>query len=142
MNLLSFTGRIGADSEIKTTQSGTTICSFPVALESGWGDNKKTSWPRCNIFGKKAEGNLPKYLVKGQEVAITGELSLETWQSKDGENKSALKVAVNTIDLVGNKPERQDNYSQQQPPAPPVPQPGGGSFDDDIPFLYVDARAW
>lgn len=137
MNKLCFTGRLGADCEIKSTQSGTTICSFPVSLESGWGDNKKTSWPRCNMFGKKAEGKLPEYLKKGQEVAVTGELSLENWQGQDGTTKYAMKVNVDSIDLIGGK--RDSNYSQQQAPqAPPVPQSGGNNFDDDfdssIPF--------
>jgi len=142
MNIFTFTGNLGADVETKSLPNGTPVASFPVAVKSGYGDKAKTTWVRCALFGKRAEGGLIQYLTKGTQVAISGEMNLEQWES-GGEKKSAVKVAVNSLDLIGGKPERQDNYSQQQAPqAPPIQQQGGGSFDDDIPFLYVDARAW
>ena len=142
MNVFTFNGNLGADVEIKQTQGGTSVASFPVAVKSGYGDNEKTTWVRCALFGKRAEGGLIQYLVKGTKVAISGELTLEQWES-NGEKKSALKVSVDKIDLIGDKPASQGQYGQQAaaPQAPPVPN-GGGSFDDDIPFNCIDARAW
>lgn len=128
MNIFTFTGGLGADAETKSTQGGTSVCSFPVAVNSGYGENKKTTWVRCNLFGKRAEGNLPNYLVKGAQVAISGELTLEQWES-NGEKKSALKLNVNSLDLIGGKTE-------QAPQAPQVQQHSGfdDSFNDSIPF--------
>ena len=150
MNSWAFTGNLGQDCKVEQTQGGTTVCRFTVAVQSGYGDRQKTTWVTCDIFGKKAESALTGYLVSGQKVAITGELTLEQWKNSQGEQKTALKVNVTTIDLIGQKqgsqaPQvNQGQYSQapqrqpQQRPAQQAPQPsqGGGfdDFDDDIPF--------
>jgi single-strand DNA-binding protein len=133
MNIWNFTGNIGKDAEIKTTQNGKTVCSFSVAVKSGYGDNEKTTWANCAIFGKRAEGALPQYLVKGQQVAISGEATLDEWE-KDGVKNKALKVIVNSLDLVG---EKKVGAPQQAPPQQQAPQTipaGDDKFDDDIPF--------
>jgi len=138
MNNWNFIGNLGKDAETKALPNGTTVCQFSVATTSGFGDKQKTTWARCAIFGKRAEGGLPQYLVKGQKVAISGEISLDEWE-KDGQKHSALKVNVGTIDLVGAK---EPSSSSPHPAPPPQNQPSGGhdtgsgfdSFDDDIPF--------
>lgn len=154
MNVFSFTGNLGKDAEMRTTQGGTSVLSFSVAVKSGYGDREKTSWVRCVIFGKRAEGNLQSYLVKGQQVAVSGELTLEEWQDQQGQNKAALSVNVNDVTLVGAKTapvgQQQQAPAQgfqqpQQPPAqggfnpnnaPPAPNPQGfdDDFSDSIPF--------
>lgn len=153
MNSWAFTGNLGQDCKVEQTQGGTTVCRFTVAVQSGYGDRQKTTWVTCDIFGKKAESALTGYLVSGQKVAITGELTLDQWQNSQGEQKTALKVNVTTIDLIGQKQAGQapqGGYSQtgqqpqqrpQQPQQRPVqqaqqPVQGGGfdNFDDDIPF--------
>lgn len=143
MNIFTFTGNLGKDCEIKYAQSGTAICSFSVAVASGYGDNKKTTWVGCSLFGKRAEGNLPQYLTKGAQVAISGELSMDEWQ-KDGVTNKMLKVNVGSLDLIGGKAEAtngQRNHSSHQgagssPPPQAAPQPAQGidSFDPDLPF--------
>ena len=137
MNNWNFTGNLGKNAELKTTQSGKNVCTFSVAVTSGYGDNQKTTWANCAIFGKRAEGKLPQYLVQGQKVAISGEVQLDEWE-KDGVKKSALKVFVNSLDLVGEK-KAEAQPQQQQPPinnSQPAPQRTSGfdDFDQDIPF--------
>ena len=142
MNVWNFTGNIGKDAEVGSTQGGKPFCKFSVAVSSGYGDNKKTSWANCVIFGKQAEGGLPQYLLKGQQVAVSGELTLEEWESNGVKNK-ALKVVVGNIDLVGAKPEPSQSGGFPQKPAQPQrgsyqqPQHQAASFDDfdqAIPF--------
>lgn len=147
MNVWTFTGHLGRDSEVKYLPSGTALCEFAVAVISGYGDKEKTTWARCRIFGKRAEGALPQHLKKGQKVAISGEMTLETWE-KDGQKNSAVSVMVNTLDLIGVKAEQQGGYQQapqqvahqnMQKPAQSQHdnQPPANSFDDfddDIPF--------
>ena len=113
MNLFSFTGNLGQDAEVKTVGGGTTLCEMSVAVKSGYGDKEKTNWVRCVMFGKKAEGALPSYLTKGTSVAVSGELSLEQWES-NGKAGAALSVNVQNIDLIGGKPQ-QAQQQQQQP---------------------------
>lgn len=126
MNLFSFTGNLGKDAEVKHTQSGTSLCEFSVAVKSGYGDKEKTNWVRCVMFGKKAEGQLPQYLVKGTQVAISGELELQEWEGANGKG-AALAVTVQNIDLIGGKPQgqqqSQQGYAPQQAPQQQAPQP-------------------
>lgn len=131
MNIWSFTGALGADCERKATQGGTSVCSFSVAVNSGYGDNKKTTWARCSLFGKKAEGKLPDYLKKGTKVAVCGELTLEEWENKDGKH-SSLKVNIHTVDLIGDRPQEQKPTGNSQSFMAQAIEPD--KFEDDIPW--------
>jgi single-strand DNA-binding protein len=99
MNLYILTGNLGSDAEVRSTPDGTSVCSFSVAVKSGYGDKAKTIWVDCSIWGKRAEGGLPQYLVKGSQVAVSGELS-----TREYEGKTYLSVRVGEIDLVGGRP--------------------------------------
>ena len=138
MNNWNFTGSLGQDCKVATTQNGKTVCEFSVAVNSGYGDNKKTTWANCVMFGKRAEGQLPGYLVKGQKVAVSGEMTLETWEA-NGVKGAKVKVFVGSIDLIGEKkaeqqaaPHQQQAPQQYQQQAPQQQAPD--NFDDRIPF--------
>lgn len=142
MNTFTFTGNLGKDCEVRTTQGGMSVCGFSVAVKSGYGDNQKTTWVMCTLFGKRAEGQLPQYLTKGAQVAISGEAFMDEWQ-KDGVTNKMLKVNVDKLDLIGGRAgatEPQGIPSGRQgasgsPPQQAAPQLGNmDSFDDDIPF--------
>ena len=111
MNLFTFTGNLGKDAEVKYLANGNAICDFSVAVKSGYGDKEKTNWVRCAMFGKKAEGQLPSYLLKGTQVAVSGELELQEWEGQNGKG-AALSVKVDNIDLIGSKPQGQSNQAQ------------------------------
>ena len=133
MNLFAFTGNLGKGAE--TRQAGSsTVCSFSVAVQSGYGDKQTTTWVRCNLWGKRAEGKLPGYLTTGQQVAITGELSNREYE-KDGQKRYSLEVNVNSLDLIGKAGE-----SKPAQNAPASDNSGGGSIEDDIPFAPRDHR--
>jgi single-strand DNA-binding protein len=114
MNVWNFTGNLGKDAEVKYTAGGMAVMSFSVAVKSGYGDKEKTTWVNCGVFGKRAEGSLPQYLVKGAQVAISGEAFLDEWE-KDGVTNKMLKVNVDKLDLIGG---RSDSAPQQQRQAP------------------------
>ena len=130
MNVFTFTGNLGADCTRKTTQGGMAICTFKVAIKSGYGDKAKTTWAECSLFGKKAESALPNFLLKGTKVCVSGEATLDEWESKDGK-RFTLRVAVNSLDLLDSKPKAAPEPKNEAPA-----QPGftSADFDDDIPF--------
>ena len=64
MNNLSATGNAGNDAEVRFTSDGTAIASWSIALTSGYGKNEKTTWLRCNMFGKRGE-TIAQYIKKG-----------------------------------------------------------------------------
>ena len=137
MNVWTFTGNIGKDAEVRYTNAGKAICSFSVAVSSGWGENKKTTWAKCIMFGKRAEGGLVPYLTKGTQVAVSGEMTLAKWAAKDGTEQSTVEVVISELDLIGGKErsQTQENQPRQQAPAPPdAAQATDDQFTDDIPF--------
>ena len=134
MNVLTFSGNLGRDSEMRATKTGTLVTQFSVAMTSGYGEHKATQWVRCTIFGKRGESLAP-YLIKGQQVVVSGELSLHEWTNADGVTKASLECKVNDVTLVGGKPvvaaEPQRPAKQAKAYIPPA---DAETFDDDIPF--------
>lgn len=135
MNLFTFTGNLGKPCERKVTQGGLAVCEFSVAVTSGYGEKAKTTWVKCSLFGKKAEGKLPEYLNAGTKVAVSGELTLDQWE-KDGVKNSMLKVNVNTLDLLSSPPLANNAPADQNMPSSSSQAPAGGfdDFNQDIPF--------
>ena len=135
MNVLSATGNLGSDCRINQV-SGTTVCNFSVAMKSGYGDRAQTLWLDCALWGKQAESRLPEFLKKGQQVAVSGELS-----TREHEGKTYLQLRCNSVDLVGGKGDSGGGQqaspaaaqSQQQPSASQS-QPPASDMDDEIPF--------
>ena len=115
-----FTGRLGKDAEVRQTQNST-VAGFSVAVDVGYGDRKQTLWFDCSIWGKRAESGLIDYLKKGQQVAISGDLS-----EREHEGKTYKQVRVDEIDLMGSK-----QRGQSDPQRKPEPQP---ELEDSIPF--------
>lgn len=135
MNVLSATGNLGSDCRINQV-SGTTVCNFSVAMKSGYGDRAQTLWLDCALWGKQAESRLPEFLKKGQQVAVSGELS-----TREHDGKTYLQLRCNSVDLVGGKGDSGGGQqaspaaaqSQQQPSASQS-QPPASDMDDEIPF--------
>ena len=105
MNALHIMGRLTADPEITSTQSGTTIARYTVAVDRRFAKDgqQKTDFFICNSFGKQAEF-VEKFLKKGVKVVVSGEMRLDTVQ-KDGKNVTYPKVAVNEIEFAESKKE-------------------------------------
>lgn len=127
MNVWTFSGNLGRDAEQRVTKGGTEIVQFSVAVRAGYGDNEKTTWVRCSMFGKRGQAVAP-YLNKGQQVVVSGEAHLHSWENKDGEEKHSMELRVNDVTLVGGKPEKKAE------PKPAPAAPAQDNFEDDIPF--------
>lgn len=109
MNVWTGTVRITADAETRYSQGGAAICTVRLVADSGYGDKKKPLWMRGVIFGKRAEGGLVPYLVKGQQLAVSGEISMNEWENSDGIKQQSLEIKLAEIELIGGK---RDNSAQ------------------------------
>lgn len=120
-------GHLGKNPEVRKTQSGTTVYSATLAVSTGYGDNKRTTWWNVSAFGKQAE-TLEKFgLAKGDVVGFSGEAFMREYQS-NGNTRHSLELAVRDFILLGSKKE---GATEQNPkPAPQSDAP----FDDEIPF--------
>ena len=116
MNVCTFSGRLTRDCEVRTTQSGTTISSFSIAVDSGFGEYKRTDFINCKFFKRE---QLAQYMTKGKPVMVSGELQTEKWTDKNGNERTGFSIICRDIDFQ-NGDKRQDGQqqgpqSQQQP---------------------------
>jgi len=131
-------GRLTSDPEVKTTQSGTPVCSFSIAVNRrGAKDGQQQSdFITCVAWKERAE-LIGKYFHKGSSICIVGELQTRKWQDNNGNNRSATEVIVNEVCFVDSK---SDNHSAGTTYMPDVyknePKPSFADMDDDsdIPF--------
>ncbi len=147
MNVCTFSGRLGRDSEVKYIPSGTAVLEFSLAVDTGFGDKKSSFWLKCAMFGDRGQ-KLSQYLLKGQQVIVSGEFSPREYQAGDGSTKISLELRVNAVELIGGK--QQQDGGQREAPAPAARQQapastGGGTkpkasafddMEDEIPFVY------
>jgi single-strand DNA-binding protein len=104
-NVLSFTGTVGKDAEVRHLPSGQAVLTVNVANNIGFGDKQKTIWVRVSLWGKRAEGELKNYLRKGQQVFVSGELTMSEYNANDGSKRSQLELNATILDLVGKREE-------------------------------------
>jgi single-strand DNA-binding protein len=132
MNVYTFTGNLARDAKINSTEKGDSVGSFSVGVKSGYGDKAVTNWINCSLWGKRADSLAP-YLMKGQGVAISGELSLRKYKSKDGTEGASMEVRVADVTLIGSKEDRAPMTLQM---ASKSMSKADGGFDnfEDVPF--------
>lgn len=140
MNCWNFVGHLGQDCELRHTPDGTAVVNFSVAVRSGYGEREKTTWARCAMFGKRGE-SVSRFLNKGQQVAISGEVTLNEWVDREGMKRSSLEVRVNDLELIGKRDDTSHHGSTAPQAAPPTahapaqqPQHAPDYGDDAVPF--------
>ena len=104
MNSIVLSGRLTKKPELRTTQSGTSLCSFSLAIKR---DKDHTDFIDCTCYGKVAE-NLVKYQDKGSIIELNGRLENYTYQDKDGRNRLKTFVSVGMINYI-SQPQTSDN---------------------------------
>ena len=138
LNLITLGGNIGDDMKIHYTQNGKAIGSFPLAVTNGYGDNKRTMWITCLVFGERAE-KLAPHIRKGGKIVVSGRLDVRQYDRNDGTKGTAVEVAVNEFEFMAVNQQGQQQGQQQKSPAQQQNNGGGYKeppmdFDDDIPF--------
>lgn len=134
MNILTATGNLGRDCEVRFMADATPVGSFSFALSSGYGKSAKTTWLDCSLFGKRAE-TLAPMLSKGTQIAITGEFSIREYNDKDGNLKSVPSLRVNDITLLGKKGDAPAPLEVAQvKDLPKSNVPDFDELEEDLPF--------
>lgn len=109
INSINLSGRLTSDSELRFSQTGTSICNFRLAVSDR--QSKTTMFINVVCFGKQADA-LAEYLVKGRLVGVTGRLKIEDYE-KDGIKRNSVSVIANDIQL-GPKAADKDQNSQSE----------------------------
>lgn len=130
-NLVILTGRLTADAELKTTQNGVSVCTFTVAVDTGYGDNKQTAFINVVAWRKTAE-LIAKYFSKGSLIGIEGSIQTRKYTDKNGNSRTAFEVVANNVQFLEGK---KDNTSVEVDT--PVSTAGFTSSQDTDEFTTV-----
>ena len=109
MNKIILTGNITKDAELRYTANDKAYSKFSIANNEGYGENKKTTFFNCTLWGKSAE-NLNRFLTKGQKVLITGKVEINDYKDKEGVERKIIDINVDSfggVELLGNKAQQE-----------------------------------
>lgn len=101
-NLTVLSGRLTADPELKTTPNGVSVCTFTIANETGYGENKKTSFINIVAWRGTAEV-VAKHFTKGGLIGIEGSIQTRKYQDKEGNNRTVFEVIANNVQFLESK---------------------------------------
>lgn len=100
MNNVNLIGRLVKDSDLADIGANKTPkMTFTIAVDDGFGENKRTYFIQCELWGKRAE-SLFDYMVKGTQVAVNGKLTTGSYENKEGNKVYTTTVNVNEVDLL------------------------------------------
>ena len=149
INRVVLTGNLTRDPELRSTNSGTPVCSLRVACNtrrkdaSGqWVD--KPNYFDVTVWGAQGE-NCAQYLAKGRPVAIDGRLEWREWDTPDGNKRQAIDIIADSVQFLGSRDGGENGGGggrftpQSDVPADtsdfePAGATSGSVADDDIPF--------
>lgn len=135
-------GNLTRDVELKQIGGGQSVANIGLAVNrkyrtQGGEDREETTFVDCEAWGKTAEV-MAQYLSKGRPVFIEGRLKLETWQDKDGGNRSKIKVVVESFQFMNDGQGSGGSQGAGKPRttnAKPVPDDWADPVDpSSIPF--------
>lgn len=99
MNKVILSGNLVRDMEVRQTKGGTDVGEFTIANNVGYGDNQKTTFVKCTIFGARVEA-LEQYLVKGAGVLLDGSLEINNYEADDKTWKTYVNIVVDGLEIT------------------------------------------
>ncbi len=138
-------GNLGADPEMRYTQSGRAVANLRIATSTRWRDREsgeqqeRTEWHRVVLFGKLGE-IAGEYLKKGSQVYLEGRIQTRKWQGQDGQDRYTTEIVASEMQMLGGRGDgggratADSSGSYDSATREPGPASAGALEDDDIPF--------
>ena len=129
INKVILIGNLGADPELRYTQSGSPVCSFRIACSEKYKDasgnmQENTEWVPIVAWGKLAE-ICSQYLHKGSRVYIEGKLQTRKWQDQDGVDRYTTEIIAREMKMLSGKEGGGRDAGAE---------PGPTVYGDEVPF--------
>lgn len=143
MNKVFLIGNLTRDPETRTTQSGTTVCSFTIAVNRRMKQDGQQETDFFNIVAWQKLGELcQKYLAKGRKCSVTGRIQTSSYLAKDGSKRTAWDIVAEEVEFlspVGQSTGHQGNaggYTEAVSKTPDAPPVKGFTQveDEELPF--------
>lgn len=129
MNKVFIVGRLTRDPEHRTTPNGISVTTFSVAVTRRM--NREESDFLNVVAWRGLADNCAKYLVKGQQVAVCGELRTRSYDAKDGTKRYVTEIQADDVEFLA-KPKGAENREAKDGMF--APDDGYMPDDDDLPF--------
>lgn len=140
MNKCIFIGRTTRDIELRYTLSANPLAvgNTSLAVESGYGEKKKTYFFNITAFGKTAE-TMGQFVKKGTKIAVECEAKEDEYTNREGNKVRQVSFLVKSFEFMEKKSA---SGNTQQQGKNEMPQDNGNGFypvnesisDDDLPF--------
>ncbi|PIR98348.1 MAG: single-stranded DNA-binding protein [Candidatus Colwellbacteria bacterium CG10_big_fil_rev_8_21_14_0_10_41_28] len=150
LNKVYVAGRLTADPELRTTNSGDHVASFSIATNRYWRDKdgqkqEATEFHNIVVWGRQAEV-VNQFSKKGSIILIEGRLQTRSWEGKDGQNRKTTEIVAENIQLGprgsdnfsgGNSSNggSSDSYNQERNDSDKVDQ---DKKEEDLPVINMD----
>ena len=156
-NKVILAGNLTRDPQLSYTPSQTAVCEFGMAINrrykgSDGQQREDTCFVECQAWGKTGE-IINQYMSKGRPLLVDGRLTFDSWEGKDGQKRSRLRVTVENFQFLGSAGGggggggQGGGYQQQQqqqrrpaPSAPSAPPQQGGDYSAPPQPSYDNAR--
>jgi len=147
---VTIVGNVTRDPELRFTNSGQALARFGVAVIRRWQNRQTNEWEEQVSFfdvvcWREMAENVSETLTKGTRVVVSGRLDQRTYETKEGDKRSAVEITADevapslrwaTAQITRN--ERGDSGGRPAPRAaatPSEPTSGGGYNNyDEEPF--------
>lgn len=116
--VITIVGNLGADAEFRKTPKGIPVTSFNIAntprknINGNWTD-QETTWYRVFVWNTEAVGTA-NTLRKGDKVFVQGRFQINTYTTKDGEERKSLEINADTVGVVPKYMPEQQNFSTRE----------------------------
>lgn len=127
-NQLTCIGHVGRDAEQSFTPNGKSMLKFSVAMQSGWGDKKATTW--LNVTKWNPPEWMAARITRGSAVLVQGEFTLREYDARDGSKKQSADLNAQTVVPM----EHGDAAAGKQRHLSSGVEQAHEITDDDIPF--------
>jgi single-strand DNA-binding protein len=143
INNITIVGNLTRDPELRFTPNGTPVASFGLAVNKRVQNKDSGEWTNSADFFNvvawfKLAENCAQSLFKGDRVLISGRLSQDNWEDKDGQKRSAYKIIANIIapslEFASCKIEKNPRIEAGAPTSEKSADEDLDFTDDDIPF--------
>ncbi len=107
LNCAIIMGRLTADPELRTTQSGVSVTSFSVAVDRSFvraGEERQTDFINVVAWRQTAEF-VTRYFHKGSMIAVQGSIQTRNYEDKNGNKRTAVEIVANNVSFCGSKAE-------------------------------------
>ncbi len=140
-NRVILAGNLTRDPEVRETNSGISVCSFGIAVNSKRGRGRDAT-ERVDYFDVTAWRELgetiAQYKVKGDPILVEGRLQFSSWEGQDGSKRSKVDVVADNVQFLGRAGGEDSGGGSSSRGSSSSPRSNRDDLDeedfDDLPF--------